>query len=44
VMLQSTGDSITQIAFAVGYESPSRFATRFRKRFGFVPSVLRKAA
>ncbi|MDP8998049.1 MAG: AraC family transcriptional regulator, partial [Pseudomonadota bacterium] len=42
VMLQSTGDSITQIAFAVGYESPSRFATRFRKRFGFVPSVLRK--
>ena len=42
-MLQSTDRSITEISFAVGYESPSRFAMRFRSRFGFAPSELRRA-
>lgn len=42
-MLQSTDRSITEISFAVGYESPSRFAMRFRNRFGFAPSELRHA-
>ena len=30
-----------EIAFAVGYESPSRFAIRFRQRFGFAPTAVR---
>ncbi|AWV08444.1 helix-turn-helix transcriptional regulator [Marilutibacter maris] len=41
--LQSTRDSIGHIAHAVGYASPSRFAIRFRRRFGISPSELRAA-
>lgn len=44
VMLQSTDTSVTEVSFAVGYDSPSRFAMRFRKRFGFAPSQLRNPA
>ena len=40
-LLQSTDLSILRIAEAVGYESQSRFAARFRARFGFAPSVIR---
>lgn len=40
-MLQSTDMSVTEISFAAGYDSPSRFAARFRKRFGFPPSRIR---
>lgn len=40
-LLQSTDLSIIQVAFSVGYESPSKFAGRFRSRFGFPPSSLR---
>jgi AraC-like DNA-binding protein len=41
-LLQTTDDGITSIALAVGYESPSRFAARFRERFGFAPSEIRQ--
>ncbi|TWA69874.1 AraC family transcriptional regulator [Azospirillum brasilense] len=43
-LLQSTDLPIIQVAFSVGYESPSKFAGRFRSRFGFPPSSLRLAA
>ena len=39
--LQSTDLSVLRIAEAVGYESQSRFAARFRARFGFAPSAIR---
>jgi AraC-like DNA-binding protein len=40
-LLQSTDRPISQISLAVGYESPSRFAVRFRERFGFAPTAIR---
>lgn len=40
-LLQSTDLSILRIAEATGYESQSRFAARFRARFGFAPSAIR---
>jgi AraC-like DNA-binding protein len=40
-LLQSTERPIAHIASDVGYESASRFAVRFRSRFGFAPSVVR---
>ena len=40
-LLQSTDHPIAHIAAQVGYESPSRFAVRFRDRFGFAPTVVR---
>jgi AraC-like DNA-binding protein len=36
--LLSTGASITQVAFDVGYDSPSGFAAMFRRTFGVAPS------
>ncbi len=39
--LQTTRHSIEHIATEVGYESGSRFARRFRERFGFAPSCVR---
>lgn len=41
VLLQATDWSISAIAQHVGYESSSRFAERFRKRFGFAPTAIR---
>lgn len=41
-LLQATDDPISTIALLVGYESPSRFAQRFRERFGFQPSEIRQ--
>ncbi|UPT56623.1 helix-turn-helix transcriptional regulator [Dickeya zeae] len=40
-LLQVTDLSVTQIAFEVGYESPSKFSSRFRHRFGFYPGQVR---
>lgn len=40
-LLQSTDLPISRIALDVGYESASRFAIRFRRRFGFAPSAIR---
>jgi len=41
LMLQTTSQSIAEIALACGYESPSRFAEKFQARFGTLPSQLR---
>jgi len=43
LLLQSTDFSVNRIALEVGYESPSRFAIRFRQRFGFPPTAIRGA-
>ena len=40
-LLQATSQSVSSIAVAVGYESASRFAVRFRQRFGFAPTAVR---
>lgn len=39
--LQATADPISLIAAECGYQSPSRFAVRFRTRFGITPSEVR---
>jgi len=39
--LQTTELPINQIALDCGYQSPSRFSVRFRKRFGISPSAIR---
>ena len=36
--LLAAGSSITQVAYDVGYESPSGFASMFRRTFGVAPS------
>lgn len=40
-LLQATTQPVSHVALAVGYESPSRFAVRFRQRFGFAPTAVR---
>ena len=40
-LLQATTQPVSGIAHSVGYESPSRFAVRFRQRFGFAPTAVR---
>ena len=40
-LVQMGRTSILEIAHACGYESPSKFAARFRARFGVSPSELR---
>ena len=40
-LLQSTTQSVVQIALSVGYQAPSQFAIRFRDRFGFPPTAVR---
>ena len=40
-LLQATAQPVADIARAVGYASPSRFAVRFRQRFGFAPTAVR---
>lgn len=41
MLLQSTTQAVARIARDVGYESASRFAVRFRARFGFPPTAIR---
>lgn len=41
LLLQSTDLSVNRVALEVGYESASRFAIRFRRRFGFPPTAIR---
>ncbi len=41
--LQTTRQSIEDIAHACGYTSASRFSSRFREQFGLSPKALRKA-
>lgn len=40
-LLQSTEHPVARIASEVGYASASRFAIRFRERFGFAPTEIR---
>lgn len=40
-LLQATTQPVSEIAGSVGYESASRFAVRFRQRFGFAPTAVR---
>jgi AraC-like DNA-binding protein len=42
-LVMESGDSITDICFAVGFENPSSFARLFRSRFGQSPTDLRRA-
>lgn len=41
MLLQTSRRGIADVAMACGYESPSRFAARFRDRFGTAPSEVR---
>jgi AraC-like DNA-binding protein len=41
-LLQTTNHSIVYIAEQCGYQSQSRFTSRFKGRFGLTPSALRK--
>jgi AraC-like DNA-binding protein len=41
-LIQTTSQPLKRIAEDCGYRSPSRFATRFRMRFGTLPSELRE--
>ena len=40
-LLQNTDTPVLSVASAVGYDSASRFASRFRLRFGYLPSDIR---
>lgn len=42
-LLQETRYSVSDIASRVGYDSPSKFAARFRERFGLSPSELKQS-
>lgn len=42
--LLRNGRSVTEACFDVGYESPSSFATLFRRRSGLTPSEFRQRA
>jgi AraC-like DNA-binding protein len=43
-LLQVTDLPVIQVAYEVGYKSQSRFALRFRRRFGFAPSEVRQSS
>ncbi len=43
-LLETTEESITEIAFEVGYEYSSNFTTAFRRHFGVTPKTARQAA
>ena len=43
ILLQSSKQSVTQLALSVGYQTASHFSSNFRKRFGYSPSELRGA-
>lgn len=40
-LLQASSQPVSDVASAVGDAAPSRFAVRFRQRFGFPPSAIR---
>ncbi|AFK57438.1 helix-turn-helix transcriptional regulator [Tistrella mobilis] len=41
MLLQVTDQPVATVAALVGYDSPSRFAARFRQRFGHPPGAIR---
>jgi AraC family transcriptional regulator len=42
--LMGSADSVTEIAFACGYENPAHFASAFRRTFGVSPRQYRQGA
>jgi AraC family transcriptional regulator len=42
-LLTMTTQSVTEIGYAVGFSSPSHFATTFRKRVGSTPTTFRRS-
>jgi AraC-like DNA-binding protein len=44
MLLENTDEPVNQVALATGYASPSRFAARFRARFGYLPTDIRRAS
>ncbi|WP_286828823.1 MULTISPECIES: hybrid sensor histidine kinase/response regulator transcription factor [Kordiimonas] len=40
-MLEQNADTVSQIAYAVGFESPSSFSKQFKQHFGKAPSSFR---
>ncbi len=42
--LISSGSSISEISYGVGFSSPSHFSARFRERFGMTPRTYRASA
>lgn len=43
MLLENTDDPVNHVALAAGYASPSRFTARFRARFGYLPTDIRRA-
>lgn len=43
MLLQTTERSVTEIAVAVGYDNPSKFAETFKKEYGMTPMQFRKS-
>ncbi|MCP5179969.1 MAG: helix-turn-helix transcriptional regulator [Pseudomonadales bacterium] len=41
-LLEESAQSITEIAFEVGYEYPSNFTTAFKRQFGVTPKAARR--
>ncbi|QJQ11555.1 helix-turn-helix transcriptional regulator [Pseudomonas putida] len=41
-LLQSTALPVSQVAMSVGYQTHSQFSVRFRHRFGFAPTAIRR--
>ncbi|UZR98296.1 helix-turn-helix transcriptional regulator [Chondrinema litorale] len=41
-MILSTGQSISEISYEVGYRNPQHFTVAFKKKYGYIPSDLRK--
>jgi AraC-like DNA-binding protein len=43
-LLQSTGASVTEVSYTLGFESLAHFSRLFKQQFGYSPSTLRQAA
>lgn len=41
-LLRSTEMSVAEVAYTVGYQSPTAFSAAFNKKFGYPPSVIKK--
>ncbi|NCJ08704.1 helix-turn-helix domain-containing protein [Synechococcales cyanobacterium C] len=42
-LLQLGDSSVTQVALAIGYSNPSKFAAAFKKKFGISPKAFRSS-
>lgn len=41
-LLELDADTVSQVAYAVGFDSPANFSRRFKEMFGVLPSKLKK--